>query len=79
MFIVDANKIHNISMEFGVVSTPAVVVFFRGSPVRIQRSGWEEDLKCNRDLDVGVTSHENYIKLLAAARLNAHKGVVSCD
>lgn len=48
LFIVDANKIYNIAAELGVISTPAIVVFFKGNPVRIQRQGWEEDLKCKK-------------------------------
>lgn len=79
VFIVDANKVHNIALELGVVSTPAVVVFFKGNPIRIQRLGWEEDLKCKTYSDVGVTSHDNYIKLVATARLHAHTGTISCD
>ena len=79
VFIVDANKVYNIALELGVVSTPAVVVFFKGSPVRIQRLGWEEDLKCRVYVDVGVTSHDNYIKLVATARLHAHTGTIACD
>ena len=47
VFIVNANKIHNISVDLGVLGTPAIVVFYKGNPVRIQRSGWEEDFKCN--------------------------------
>ncbi|OMJ84064.1 hypothetical protein SteCoe_14875 [Stentor coeruleus] len=74
VFIVDANKIYNIATELGVLSTPAVVVFFKGNPVRIQRTGWEEDFKY-----VGAASHDNYIKLVAAARLSANTGTIVCD
>ncbi|OMJ79249.1 hypothetical protein SteCoe_20757 [Stentor coeruleus] len=79
VFIVDTNKIYSIATELGVISTPAVVVFFKGNPVRIQRTGWEEDFKCNFYADVGSASHENYIKLVAAARLSANTGTIVCD
>ena len=46
IFIVDANRNYNLSIELGVIGTPALVVFYKGNPVRIQRTGWEEDFKC---------------------------------
>jgi hypothetical protein len=79
VFIIDANKIYNIALELGVVSTPAIVVFFKGNPVRIQREGWEEDYKCIIYIDVGVASQDKFIKLIASARLNASTGSVACD
>ena len=80
VFVVDANKTYNICIEqFGVLGTPAVLVFFRGFPVRILREGWEEDMKCKIYPDVGVTSHQNFAKLLKTARDTAHSGLIVCD
>jgi len=73
MFLVDADKIHNIAVELGVTATPAVLVFFRGNPIRIRRYGWEEDTKY-----VGCVSQSQLQGLLEAAR-NSSGMFIECE
>ncbi len=47
VFLVDAAKHFNVAAELGVCTTPALVFFWQGRPVKIQRTGWEQDTKCN--------------------------------
>lgn len=46
VFLVDSAKYFNVAVELGVCTTPALVFFRQGRPVKIQRSGWESDTKC---------------------------------
>ncbi|CAG9324474.1 unnamed protein product [Blepharisma stoltei] len=75
IFIVDADKLFSIASGFGIIGTPALIVFFRGMPVKIKRRGWEEDVKY-----VGVTSESNYYNIVHMGREQAITGnPLICD
>lgn len=80
LFLVDATKHFNVALELGVTTTPALVFFWQGRPVKVQRCGWEQDTKGNSYLVVGVCAEETLRKLLETAQSQVTaKGCLECS
>lgn len=80
LFLVDATKHFNVASELGVVLTPAIVFFWQGRPVKLQRVGWEQDTKCKCYLDVGVCAEDTLRRLLETAQSQVtSKGCLECS
>ncbi|KAF0984674.1 hypothetical protein FDP41_000573 [Naegleria fowleri] len=63
IFILDPFENSQFASECGIKTSPAVVLFWDGKPVSIQRNGWDEDTKI-----VGVSTKENYINVIRLLR-----------
>jgi len=80
LFLVDSTKHFNVALELGVTTTPTLVFFWQGRPIKIQRSGWEQDTKCKAYLVVGVCAEETLRRLLETAQSQVTaKGCLECS